>query len=323
MFKTSGEKILRVLGKYNALWLKEYEKSSIDNYGKHAPSHQPLFIIGAPRTGSTILYQLITNLFDLLYIDNLVDIFHRNFYFGFWLSIRVFRDSPHNCYTSQLGNTKECGLHAPSECGGFWYRWLPKNKHHIDKGELEDSKVKEIRKNIYSVINRWNKPLVIKNLNSGQRLGLLADVCPDAHILFIKRDPLFTAQSILFAKKKLGLNPYDWWSVKPPNFEHLERLPFHEQIIKQIYYCEKTIVTNLEKYNFKNRLIIRYEDLFEDYAGMKNLIKHFINKNLAERTNADEIILNKKSALKLSNEDISAFRNEIDKLDWSVNENLL
>jgi hypothetical protein len=29
-------------------------------------------MIGAPRTGSTILYQSLTNYFDLLYIDNLV-----------------------------------------------------------------------------------------------------------------------------------------------------------------------------------------------------------------------------------------------------------
>ncbi len=77
-----------------------WEKNKIEKYGNQPLKHPPIFIIGAPRTGSTILYQTLTNKLDILYIDNLVDKFHRNLFFGFWLSSKLYKHKPHNCFTS-------------------------------------------------------------------------------------------------------------------------------------------------------------------------------------------------------------------------------
>ena len=85
----------------------------------------PVFIIGAPRTGSTFLYQSITNSLDVAYIDNLVELFYDSFCAGFFISKALYGNKPHNNFVSYHGNTRRLGgLHAPSECGAFWYRWL-------------------------------------------------------------------------------------------------------------------------------------------------------------------------------------------------------
>jgi len=35
-----------------------------------ALAHSPLFIVGPPRCGSTLLYQVLTEAFDLAYVSN-------------------------------------------------------------------------------------------------------------------------------------------------------------------------------------------------------------------------------------------------------------
>ena len=181
--------------------IKAWEGKYMKKYANQALKHQPVFIIGAPRTGSTILYQTLTNQLDVLYVDNLTCRFEKNFFFGFCLSDKLFKQKAHNCFKSNHGDTTKCGLHAPSECGGFWYRWLPLDRHFIDYDDITDDMVSEIRDEITTIINYFDKPLVFKNLNAGQRLRLLSKCFPDAKFIFMKREFIFTAQSIIKAKK--------------------------------------------------------------------------------------------------------------------------
>jgi hypothetical protein len=70
----------RILSLFTPIIVK-WQKPYLDKYGNQPLKHQPVFIIGAPRTGSTILYQTLTNLYDVLYIDNLVCRFSKNLFF--------------------------------------------------------------------------------------------------------------------------------------------------------------------------------------------------------------------------------------------------
>lgn len=242
--------------------IKIWEKKQYKKYASKPIKHQPIFIIGAPRTGSTILYQTLTNQLDVLYIDNLACRFNKNLFFGFWLSNLFFKQKAHNCFSSNHGATK--GLRSPSECGEFWYRWLPRDRHFIDHQDVTDKMVKEIREEITSVINKYDKPLVFKNLNAGQRLRLLQKCFPEAKFIFCKRNPFFTVQSILNAKRKVGLADNDFWSVMPKNVDELRKLSWPEQIVGQVYYLEKQITVDLTLFNKQNIIEVDYQYLTSD-----------------------------------------------------------
>lgn len=242
--------------------IKIWEKKQYKKYASKPIKHQPIFIIGAPRTGSTILYQTLTNQLDVLYIDNLACRFHKNLFFGFWLSNLFFKQKAHNCFSSNHGATK--GLRSPSECGEFWYRWLPRDRHFIDHQDVTDKMVKEIREEITSVINKYDKPLVFKNLNAGQRLRLLQKCFPEAKFIFCKRNPFFTVQSILNAKRKVGLADNDFWSVMPKNVDELRKLSWPEQIVGQVYYLEKQITVDLTLFNKQNIIEVDYQHFTSD-----------------------------------------------------------
>lgn len=239
--------------------LRGLEKKHLHRLSKQPLKHQPIFIIGAPRTGSTILYQTLTNLYDVLYIDNLVCRFHRNLFLGFWLSNKLYGSKPHNNYKAFHGRTK--GGNAPSECGHFWYRWLPKDHHFIDYDEITSKMIEEIRCEITAVINYFDKPIVFKNLNAGMRLRLLKKTFPSAKLIFIRRDPRFVALSILKGRKMVKAKEGEIWGIMPPNHDKIAELDELDMCCAQIYYIEKQIKEDLSLFLDQNIKIIHYQEL--------------------------------------------------------------
>lgn len=294
--------------------IKIWEKKYFNKYGNQPLSHVPVFIIGAPRTGSTILYQSITNQLDVLYIDNLVCRLNRNFFFGFWLSNIFFKQKAHNSFKSNHGDTSKSGFHAPSECGDFWYRWLPKDRHFIDYSDITEEMIREIRIEIASVINYFGKPIIFKNLNAGQRLRLIKKCFPEAKFIFVNREPIYTSQSILKAKRKLKICDNTFWSVKPKNYLELEKLKSYEQIVGQIFYLEKQINDDSKLYSKDSFLKINYQGLEKEFEHNINNCKRFINCLGKLDFNKSEIKISEKYSIK--EKDITELNKEINKYNW-------
>ncbi|AXH09209.1 hypothetical protein CP960_01745 [Malaciobacter halophilus] len=306
--------IMRQFVNFLSPFIKKWEDRFIKKYLLKPLKYQPVFIIGAPRTGSTILYQVITNQLDILYVNNLVCKFYKNLFFGFWLSDKLFKQKAHDCFKSDHGDTSTCGLNSPSECGGFWYKWLRDDKHFIDYDEITDEIVHQIRDELTAVINYFDKPLIFKNLNAGQRMRLLHKCFPEAKFIFIKREPLFTAQSILKAKRKEGLNDNDFWSIMPYNVEELKKLSTYEQIVKQIYFLEKQILEDSKLFDKKSLLSIDYKELGDDFENTVKKCQKFISTDEKTEFKKAEIKLREKVSLK--EDEIKSFSQEIEKLDW-------
>lgn len=211
-----------------------------------ARSPDPIFIIGAPRSGSTILYQALTNALDLLYIDNLTSRFHFNLFLGIWLSQLRYHNQPHGNFKAQHGDTRAFGGHAPSECGAFWYQWLPRDRHFVGHGEVSKRHVAQLRFAV-TFPSRWfQRPILFKNLNAGQRLQLIHDAFPNARVIFIQRDLEETAQSILKARRGLGVPVGQAWSVQPRVFDDLADMPEEDMCREQVRRLEAQIDEDLQ-----------------------------------------------------------------------------
>ncbi len=296
-------------------FIQIFEKKLIKKYSAIPLKHQPVFIIGAPRTGSTILYQTITNQLDVLYIDNIIAVFFRNFFFGFWLSNQLFKQKAHNCFKSDFGDTSKYSLRAPSECGSFWHRWLPYDKDFVDYRDITDNMVEEIQNEITAVINYFDKPIIINNNNIALRIRLIKKAFPKSKFIIADRNPLFVSQSLLKARIYFYNNYNTWWSIIPPNYNELIKEPYFKQVVLQHYYINKQMYIDLKdseksyltiKYkNFcidKNKIIWKIVELLE-YQKVRN---NFIDNKIKESShlNIDNTLLNK-------------IKEEIKRLDWN------
>lgn len=237
----------------------------------------PIFIIGSPRTGSTILYQILTHFWDIGYISNFECSLHKNIVLASFLSKRIFGERPHGCFTAKYGTTR--GRAAPSECGTLWYQWFPKESHFVESHEIDDSSLNKMKNVVYSVIAAKRKSLLIKNLNCGQRLRALVKAFPEAQFIFCRRNPLYAAQSLLVARKRVHGSTNKWFSVMPKEYPQLKLLSPVEQVVAQIYYIEKQIINDLNRLFPDSYLMIEYEDFCSRPEQELNRVIGFIERD--------------------------------------------
>lgn len=299
--------------KYGSPFIRIFESGLIKKHGEKKTDVSPIFILGLPRSGTTFLYQVLTDLFDVLYFNNLVTLGRENLYFSFWLSRILFNKCPHNSYSSSYGNTTDDGLRAPSEAGAFWYRWIPKDQIIIDENSVTIDDKKAIIKNINSIINRYQKPLIIKNLYFILRIRLIKELFPTAKFIYLKRDRLYIAQSIYLARIKNSKNPQsEWWSLNFPGYESLLTLPIEEQIAQQVYQLETYIQKELSKICPENIREIQYEELKPD--KIEKQFKSFIGAEKRKKFSLDQVNFKFGNIQKIDDEIFFKLKYELDKI---------
>src|SRR6056297_1827548 len=100
-------------------------KKEINEYVDYPVKHPFLFVIGAPRSGTTLLTQLIANSFDISYINNLIARFYLAPLHGIRFSNTVLGDVRGSNFISDYARTNR--LNEIHEFGYFWRYWLNKN----------------------------------------------------------------------------------------------------------------------------------------------------------------------------------------------------
>lgn len=299
---------LSLLARLSPFLLGRLEENLFKETCSKKSSYKPIFIIGPPRSGSTILYQLLTQNLNCLYIDNLACPFYRNMQFGIWLSRKVFNEKRHNSFDSKYGNTSS--LHAPSECQSFWYRWFPKDNDFVDYDDVSVEKIDDMQKVLFSVMNKYESDIVFKNLSCGQRIRVLYKAFPNARFVTIKREPIYTIQSLLMARKKLGLKGDAWWSVKTQNYRSLQKLPLHEKLVSQVYYTEKQIEEDLKVLPEANSIKINYLEFSDRFDELLT----FLGGGSRKRVNIENFTFKNKKIL--SDTEFEELETLIGEYDW-------
>lgn len=222
---------------------------------------QPIFIVGAPRTGSTLLFELLISTYRTSYITNLSALLYKSPVLATKLVkslglVHTFSG------TSKYGYIQ--GLSAPSEAGVLFNHWFGNDESvKQDKHNLLPAHV--VRMTADSMCCLMKGPFIVKNLNNSMRLERINQIFPNAIYIYIKRDVIYTAQSIILARRKLFRNDDGWFSVKPQNYETLLELDPFEQVISQIVSIENYITQVLNERQIKNVIEIWYENMCSDW----------------------------------------------------------
>jgi len=268
--------VLRSCFKTVMFFLKPVEKALLRRHQGKANQNPPIFIIGAPRTGSTILYQVMTNCWDIGYINNLECSLHEIIMAASKFSKIIFKNKSHNSFTAIHGGTD--GLNSPSECGAFWYRWFPINRHFVDQGELTLEQQSDMRKVVGGLTAVKEKPLLFKNMNCGQRIRAFSKIFPDAIFLYCRRDPLFVAQSLLKVRQERYGDFNKWWSIMPKEYPKIHTLDPFEQVVAQIYFIEEQIKNDLMNLYSDRYMAVSYEKFCQNPTGQLEKVRSFLAK---------------------------------------------
>ena len=249
-------------------------KKEIHEYQDYAVKHPFLFIIGAPRSGTTLLSQLIANTFDISYINNL----SARFFLAPLHGIRFSNTIPGNTRQSDFHSdyARTNGLNEIHEFGYFWRYWL--NKHTFDDITFAKEKEPEIdwkgvRKVLSSLQNETNRPFVFKNIYGSYHMRKFVEILQKVIFIYIERDELDTAVSILNARKKYNTDLNTWWSYQPLEYNQLKNRDYWAQIAGQIYYLQEFYKKEMEQLPNKNHLSISYKEMCDEPASVIEKIK--------------------------------------------------
>ena len=183
--------------------LLDAAKAAVTRYGADA-GIETIFILGAPRTGSTLTYQAVCSRFGLPYIANFTnDYFSSIPIVGLALQKTISVDV---AFGSHFGKTD--GPFQPSEGSRLMVHWFgtgdpPALKAATIRAGLKQHFVDTIR----AAAAIFAGPLVIKNAWNCYRVPCLARTLPAARFIWIRRDIADAAKSDLGARYKTKGNP--------------------------------------------------------------------------------------------------------------------
>lgn len=239
--------------------------------------YRPVFILGAPRCGSTLAYQNLASTLDFSYFSN-----RHCFWFGAPWLIEQLTDAPgtfrkHPVFDSKHGHTE--GWYAPSECGEYWYRFFRRFPPFVTEQNVDPQKMQQLRKSLHAFLKASRKPLLIKNLYSTLRIEPIIQAVPEAVFLVMHRREKDTAHSILKARKRKFGNYQDWFSLETPGFKKLKDKPPEAQVVEQIRGVYKLISDAEKKYSDIPFYHFNYEDFCRAPQQAILQIQYFLQDN--------------------------------------------
>jgi hypothetical protein len=199
-------------------------------FGNDGPALPPVFIVGLPRGGTTLVYQVLSHSFQMAYTPMLSNSLIFAPSLAAWLSKR--RSSQYSSdFQSDYGMSS--GWSSPGE-GVMWNLWFNKDQHYDSLDELESWKAREIVRMVGRVERIGRGPFLNKNLRHNNRLKVLAGLFPEAVFLVILRDPRETAVSLLQGRIKKEGDAESWFSTRPRSYNRLKNLAPERAVAAQI-----------------------------------------------------------------------------------------
>jgi hypothetical protein len=223
-------------------------------------SSPPLFIVGPPRSGTTLLYQILTHSLYSSYFCNLANRFPHSAIGATYFLHKQIKNYQSD-FQSHYGiiNNKN----APSQSDRIWARWFGSEREYHNGNTLSENTIKEIRDNIARVENIVRAPFINKSIANSVRIQALNKIFPSCLFVWVKRDMLLTIQSQLENYSRLTPSR-NWLSAKPKEYKEIQKLPLVEKICNQIFWLHRNIHNDLRKIDEKRYLTINYEEMCID-----------------------------------------------------------
>jgi LPS sulfotransferase NodH len=228
-----------------------------------APKHPLLFLVGCPRTGTTLLSQLLAASGLFAYVSNFV----ARFWIAPWLgasiglALGLARLSSPSNLKSTFGQTT--GWTEPHEFGYFWDRWFEFGETaKLSEGQLAKIDRTKMKRAFAALQAAYDRPMFFKNQNKySLQIEFLAELFDNAYFVLLERHPLYQTQSVLLARKEFCGDINIWWTMRPKEYSILKELSPFEQIAGQAFFLSRDIWASLKKLSKDRYLALTYEDL--------------------------------------------------------------
>lgn len=244
------------LARLNALLAPHQEAE----YAPRPEVYPTLFIIGAPRSGTTLLYQLLATHLNVGYISNLAAAFWQAPVYGIRLHQKLLPARQASDFTSAFGRTH--GLNEPHEFGYFWADVLQNKALRYPtpdaRGQVDWPRFKQV---LLNMAHAFGGPACYKVSMLGWYATQVMDLLDRACFIRIRRNPVDAALSLLAYRQNMHGAVDAWVSLKPEAYDTLRTEPAAVQVAGQVYHLEEEMGKPLSRADPERVLEVSYHDL--------------------------------------------------------------
>jgi hypothetical protein len=240
----------------------------------------PTFIIGPPRSGSTLTMQLITWSIPTSYFSNMMTSAWKTLGhpLPFTMAkvgklLRALQKFP--IYQSHEGNIQ--GRGRSTEGTYIWEYWFGIKRGPYEPEDLSDEQINQIYQAVAATERIFDLPFVNKTINLSLRIRALVKIFPSALFIKITRNPIDIAQSIYQIRlKKPDLG---YFGARPRECKKINGKNLIKQVCEQVYYIEKSINFERAAVGEDRFITVFYRDLCENPLGELKKIADFMSAN--------------------------------------------
>ena len=220
-------------------------------------SAAPIFILSAPRSGSTLLYQVMVRTTGVCFISNVMSLLPR---YMLRLARHSLRRAPAAAAPYHPGDYGFIpGLYSPSEAGKVIDRWF-------ERDSLEQHR-SWVRRTVVGLRHRTGRPLLVKALPLALKLDAVAAVFPNARLVLLRRDPLYVVQSLYLGQTDAGVAADRWAGVEPPGISAPPGSHPIDRAARQVAELERRIEAGARAFPTGNVARVDYHRLCDDPAA--------------------------------------------------------
>lgn len=224
--------------------------------------YKPIFIIGAPRSGTTLLYDIMATHKDLAWFsqhdirNNLAD----EFIEFLNLRRRIFKIRNWPYAKDGFESRFRTNFDTPFEASYLWNRWI--TNIWATSSDVSDISMKYIQQTVINLLNAKNKKrFLTKDPIFSVRIDLLNKIFPDALFIYIIRDGRAVVASMIhWLRKNNDLDGYFGVPLKNNNQFELNLVERHA---KQWIELNEEIHREIDLIGHKRFFEVKYENLID------------------------------------------------------------
>ena len=253
--------VLRLLARPVDAMLKGKEART--RLSAHAAEMPVVLVVGAPRSGTTLVYQTLARYMDVSYVTNLTSMFPKSPVTATrllnWLPKRDSAD-----FRNFYGQTVR--LDGPNDAFSLWNKWLGDDRY-VPRTDLTQSEQQEMRSFFVAWSQAFGKPFLNKNNRNTGCLNLLSKVLPQARFVVVRRNPLLVAQSLINARQQVqGDKSVGWGLHSHSSNTGQDPLRYVDDVCDQILEIERQLDDQLSEIPPQRLVEVTYEGFCENPA---------------------------------------------------------
>lgn len=253
------------------------EQQAMLPYQGRQPRAPSVFVMGSPRSGSTLLMQWLATLKVFSYPTNLMSRFWSAPIIG--ARIQKMLTDPEYSFRDELfdlqgtvdfesNHGKTAGACAPNEFWYFWRRFF-QGDDYVPQSVLETTLDRStLQAELTGVTDVLDKPFATKGMIFNENVPFMSEVLPRSVFVWIKRSPEYNVQSLLLARERQYGDMSQWYSFRIQNYSILKDLDPVESVAGQIASLHQSLEKGLQQLPSHRVLKVDYEEFCNNPANV-------------------------------------------------------